>query len=111
MSRVTETKILVQEQSQEWKCRLYESVCNSKQKWNHDDCQCECKELDDWGSCKNIYMWNPSTCDCQCNETYKSEEYLDIRKYLCKKRLFGKLTLECEDEILNTPETLLNEKK
>ena len=56
-------------------------------------------------------MWNPSTCDCQCNETYKSEEYLDIRKYLCKKRLFGKLTLECEDEILNTPETLLNEKK
>ena len=29
----------------------------------------------------------------------------------CEKRLIGKLVLECEDEILNTTETLLNDKK
>ena len=29
------------------KCRLNESECNSKQKWNHDEHQCERKELDD----------------------------------------------------------------
>ena len=32
------------------------SVCNSKQKWKHNVCQCECKELGDWDSCKNYYM-------------------------------------------------------
>ena len=29
----------------------------------------------------------------------------------CEKRLIGKLVLECEDEILNRTETLLNDKK
>ena len=32
---------------------LNKSTCNSKQKWNRDECRCECKELDDMGSCKN----------------------------------------------------------
>ena len=26
------------------------------QKWNHDECQCECKELNEWGSCINYYI-------------------------------------------------------
>ena len=46
MSSVNETRFLVQHESCEWKCRLNESLCKSKQKWNHDECQCECKELD-----------------------------------------------------------------
>ena len=25
-------------------CRLTEAVCNAKQIWNKDKCQCECKE-------------------------------------------------------------------
>ena len=37
---------------------------------NDNECRCECKELADWGSCKNDYLWNPSTCDC---------EYFDIK--------------------------------
>ena len=32
------------------KCKFNEILCNSKQKLNHDKCQCECKELDDWSS-------------------------------------------------------------
>ena len=50
-------------------------------------------------------MWNPSMCDCDCHKACKIDEYLDITKTLCKKRLFG------EGEILNTTETLLNDKK
>ena len=56
MSGVNETKFLVWHESCECKCRLNESLCNSKQKWNHDECWCECKELDDWSSCKDDYL-------------------------------------------------------
>ena len=68
MSSVKETRFLVHHGSCESKCRFNES---RNQKWNHDDCQCECKELDDWSSCKDDYMWNPSTCNCECNKTGK----------------------------------------
>ena len=54
MSGVNETRFLVDQKSCEHKCGLNESVCNSKQKLNHDEFRCECKELDDWGSCKDI---------------------------------------------------------
>ena len=60
ISGVNETRFLVQHKCE---CRLNKSVRNSKQKWNHDEYRCKCKELDGWGSCKNYYMWNPSTCD------------------------------------------------
>ena len=46
MSGVNETRFLVQHESCNCKCRLNESVCNSKQRWNHDECWCEYKELD-----------------------------------------------------------------
>ena len=79
MSLVNETNSLVQHQSCECKCWLNEKICNSKQKWNHNESRCNCKELDDWGSCENDYMWNPSTCDSKCNKTCKIDEYLDIK--------------------------------
>ena len=84
---------------------------NSKQKWNHNEFRCECKKLDDWGPCKNHYMWNPSTSDCKCNKACKIDEYLDIKNCSCESLLIGKLILECEDEILNTTEILLNDEK
>ena len=34
-----------------------------RKKWKHDKCLCECKELDDWSSCKEglhlefYYLW------------------------------------------------------
>ena len=51
-------------------------------------------------------MQNPST-----SETCKIQEYLDIVNCLCEKRLFGKLALAFEDEILNKSETSLVDKK
>ena len=38
-------------------------------------------------------------------------EYLNTKNCSCKERLIGKLVLDCEDELLNTTETLLDDKK
>ena len=56
-------------------------------------------------------MWNPSTCDCECSKACIIDEYLDITNCSCEKRLFGKLVLACEDGILNTTETSLDNEK
>ena len=45
------------------------------------------------------------------NKVCKIDEYLDIKDCSCKKRLFGKFVIACENEMLNTPETPLNDKK
>ena len=80
-------------------------------KKNHDECRCECKELNDWGTCKNKYVWNPKKYNCKCNKACKIDEYLDIKVCSREKRLFCKLALECENEILNTAETSLDDKE
>ena len=43
MSGVKE-RFLVLHESCEGKCGLNERVCNSKQKWNHEEYRCECKD-------------------------------------------------------------------
>ena len=54
-------------------------LCNSNEKWNHDECWCKCKELDDWSSCRDDYMWNPSTCNWKCNKVCKIDEYYILK--------------------------------
>ena len=39
------------------------------------------------------------------------DEYLGIKNCSCEKRLFGKLVIACEDEILNATKTSLVNKK
>ena len=73
-------------------------------------CWCGCKELDNWSSFKNYHIWSPSTCDSDCNKACKIK-YLDTKNCSCKKRLFGKLVLARENEILNTIKTSLHGKK
>ena len=105
ISDENETGFLVQHELCECKCGLNKSVCNAKQKQNHDKCWCQCKELYEWGSCEKNYTWLPITCACQCNNACKIDEYLDTKNCLCKKRLNSKLVLECEDKTFNTTET------
>ena len=38
MSEVNETRFSVQHESCECKCEFNEGLCNSNQKWNHDEC-------------------------------------------------------------------------
>ena len=73
-------------------------------------CRCQSKELYDWGSCKKGYMGNSSSCDCEFNKPFKRGEYLDI-KFFLHKYLIGKLELAFENEILNTTENSLDDKK
>ena len=60
---------------------MHVRVCNSKQKWNRDECWCEYRELYDWSSCKDDYLWNPRTCDYECNKACKIDANLDIKNY------------------------------
>ena len=55
--------------------------------WNHDKCQCECKEWDNPSSCKAKYMWNQHKCDCVCNKAHKIDQSLDIKNCSCKNNL------------------------
>ena len=52
-----------------------------------------------------LFLFYPSPF--VCNKACKIEQYLDIKNCSCKKHLFGKLVIACEDEILNTTETSL----
>ena len=39
MSGLDETRLLVEYELCECKCGLNKSLCNSNQKWNHDECR------------------------------------------------------------------------
>ena len=41
--RTNETRHIKWHETCKCKCRLDASVCNNKQRWNNDKCQCECK--------------------------------------------------------------------
>ena len=56
MSRTNETRHIKWHETCKCKCRLDASVCNNKQRWNNDKCQCECKELIDKGICDKQYI-------------------------------------------------------
>ena len=43
MSRTNEARHIEWHKTCKCKCRLDESVCNNKQRWNEDKCRCECK--------------------------------------------------------------------
>ena len=82
------------------KCRLDASVCNNKQWWNNDKCQCEFKELIDKGICDKGYIWNPGNCKCECDKSCDFGEYLDYEKCKCRKRLVDKLVEECTEILM-----------
>ena len=43
MSRTNETRHIKWHKTCKCKCRLDESACKNKQRWNEDKCTCECK--------------------------------------------------------------------
>ena len=80
------------------KCRLNASVCNNKQKWNEDRCECRGelidKERDDKG-----FIWNPSDCYCECDKSCDIGEYLDYKNCKCKRKIVGELVKKCSKNI------------
>ena len=71
----------------EWnlKCRVDESVCKNKERWNDDKCRFECKDLIDKGICDHGFIWNPSNCECGCDKSCNDGEYLDYENCKCRK--------------------------
>ena len=89
-------------------CKLNSSVCNNKQIWNSDTCNCGWNE--DFASiinCTKGYTWNPSTCECQCDMWCKPGQYLDHKNCVCKNKLIGRITEESTN-VIN--ETMINNK-
>ena len=56
--------------------------------------------------CADGFIWNPSTCECECEKSCDVGEYLDYVNCKCIKILIEKLALECENERLNTTDTI-----
>ena len=63
----------------ECKWGLNKSVCDSMQNWNHDECGCWYRELDDYIFCKDDYIWNTTTSDFECNKACEIDKYLVIK--------------------------------
>ena len=80
-------------------CRLDKIICNSKQRWNEDECRCECKELIDKGLCDKGFIFNPSNSECECDKSCSISEYLDHSNCKCRKKLVDLLVEECTENI------------
>ena len=111
MSRTNETRHIKWHETCKYKCRLDASVCNNKQRWNNDKCQCECKELIDKGICDKGYIWNPSNCKCECDKSCDFGEYVDYENCKCIKRLVDKLIEEYNENIEETSLIKINSAK
>ena len=99
MSRTNETRHIKWHETCKCKCRLDASVCNNKQHWNDDKCQCEYNGLIDKGVCARGYIWNPSNCECECDKSCDVGEYLDYKNCRCRKKLAEKLVEECTETV------------
>ena len=97
MSKTNETRHI--EWHETCKCRLDESVCNNKQRWNEDKCGCECKELIGKGMCDKGFLWNPSNCECECDKSCDIGECVDYKNCKCRKRTIDKLVEQCSENI------------
>ena len=57
MSRINETRHIIWHETCKCICRLTASVCNNKQRWNENNCRCECREdLIDKGICDKGFI-------------------------------------------------------
>ena len=57
-----ETKQIKWHKSCKYECKLNSGVCNNKQKWNKDNCKCECNNIN---GCDKKFIWKPSNCNCE----------------------------------------------
>ena len=55
----------------------------------HESCKCVCKLNS--SVCNNKQIWNDDMCECQCNTWCKPGQYLDHKSCVCKNKLIGRL--------------------
>ena len=96
LSRINESRKIVQHETCKCICRLTSAICNDKQEWNKNKCSCECKEdLVSKLVYGKGYMWNPSTCACECDKYCEVGQYLDYNNFVCRKKLIDDLIEQC----------------
>ena len=78
ITKINEAKTLVKHMSNDFKCKLDSTTCNSNQKGNNERCQCEWKN---YHTCKKYYSWNPSTCICENDKYLKSFDDTSLNLY------------------------------
>ena len=109
MSRINETRQIIWHETCKCICRLSASVCNNRQRWNEDNCRCECKELINKVICDKGFIWNSSNCECECDKSCDTGEYLDYKNCKCRNSIVDKLVEKCTnivDEKKNYNEAL-----
>ena len=86
MSLTNETRSIKWHETCKSICRLNKIICNNKQRWNEENCICECKKLIDKELCDKGFIWNPSNCGCECAKACNTSRYLDYSDCKCKKK-------------------------
>ena len=92
MSRSHETRSIKWHETCKCIFSINKIICNNKQRWNKDQCRCECKELIDKG-----FIFNPSNCKCECDELCNTSQYLDYLDCLCKKKITDLIVEKCTE--------------
>ena len=62
---INESKILTKHLSCECKYKFDGRKCNSNQKQNNNECQCDYENPKEHNECGKSNIWNPSTCICE----------------------------------------------
>ena len=95
MSRTSETRSTKLHEICKCICKLNKIICNNKQRWNKDQCRCECKELIDKGLCDKGFIFNPSNCKRECDKSCNTSQYLDYLDCKCKKEIIDLIVETC----------------
>ena len=97
MSRTNETRSIKSHETCKSICRLNKIICNNKQRWNKDQCRCECKKIIDEGVCDKGHIFNPSNCKCECDKSCNTSQYLDYLDCQCKKEIIDSIFEKCTE--------------
>ena len=97
MSRSNDSRSIKLHETSKCICRLNKIICNNKQRWNKDQCRCECKELIDKGVCDKGYIFNPSNCKCECDKSCNTSQYLDYLDCKCKNKIIDLIVEKCTE--------------
>ena len=78
-SKVNETRFVIENRSCGLKCELNETICNSKKRWDHNECRCQCKKYT-----IGVFVKVVVCAMFECNKACKRDECLDIKITLVK---------------------------
>ena len=95
---INESKSVVKHVSCNCKCKFNGIKYNSKQKWNNEQCQCECKKTSK-NICMREIMYRILAYVLVGDKKLEMDQYLNY--CICRKQVVENLIITCEVEMLN----------